>query len=82
MNERSARGERDHLGRVLPVLKIRYRDRPRYFFWQLFFFDDVALNKPREKGEWKIQELSTASALIYPFALSLCTCTNYSCLKR
>ena len=76
MNERSARGERDHLGRVLPVLKIRYRDRPRYFFWQLFFFDDVALNQE------KIQELSTASALIYPFALSLCTCTNYSCLKR
>ena len=49
MNERSARGERDHLGRVLPVLKIRYRDRPRYFFWQLFFFDDVALNKPKRK---------------------------------
>ena len=48
MNERSARGERDHLGRVLPVLKIRYRDRPRYFFWQLFFFDDVALNQEKK----------------------------------
>ena len=51
MNERSARGERDHLGRVLPVLKIRYRDRPRYFFWQLFFFDDVALNQEKKAME-------------------------------
>jgi hypothetical protein len=51
MNERSARGERDHLGRVLPVLKIRYRDRPRYFFWQLFFFDDVGLNQEKKAME-------------------------------
>ena len=33
------------------VLKIRYRDRPGYFFWQLFFFDNVALNQEKKAME-------------------------------